>query len=365
MVGRPGLRPGSHRDPGGPGPAGRLHFDVLDGQRGVAALMVLLGHASAMMLAPAHTLVPRKGLAVVFFFMLSGFVVASAYRDRIRRGMTLRAFMLRRVIRLYPLIVLGVAIGTVWFAVFGERFWRGDLRLIAPALNLFALPAPLRPPFSTDRFPVDPPEWSLFFEMLAYLSFPVIVSRCSVRSLAVVTSLCGIVFAVSDWRFDAIPFGLLPFESEASFCGGLLLWHLFERDKLPSWQVPSWVLAAAIVAVCLCPLSLTVLVDYAALLIVFPAVIALGAARGRAAATRTERLLGDLSYPVYILHWPLLVAAHRFVRPHLGAEAAVAGGMVAAVAFAWAALRFYDAPVRAWLARSLLAERQQAAPASG
>ena len=339
----------------------QFHFDVLDGQRGTAAFMVLLGHASAVMLGGEYGWVPRKGLAVVFFFMLSGFVIASAYRQRICDGMSVRNFMLRRVVRLYPLLVLGVVTGTAWFALFGDQFWNRHFGILAASLNLLGLPSPIRSQFSFGPFPVNPPEWSLFFEMLAYVIFPTLVAKFSNRLLISITSTCAVAYAVSDWQyFNAIPYHLVGFEAGASFCGGLLLWRFFEQNRLPSWriwQVPSWTLALAIMAVCLCPLAYTCLVDYAALLIVFPAVIILGAAKGRAAANPVEKLLGDLSFPVYILHWPFLLAAHRFIQPVFGAEAAVAGGMISAIAFAWLALRVYDEPFRSWLVRTLLTKQ--------
>lgn len=93
------------------------HFATLDGLRGVAALLVLLGHATAIDLSPALTLVPRKLLAVEFFFMLSGFVVAYAYEDRFRAGFSVREFLLRRAVRLYPMIVVGACLGTIQCAV--------------------------------------------------------------------------------------------------------------------------------------------------------------------------------------------------------------------------------------------------------
>lgn len=73
--------------------------------------MVLFGHATAIALEGNGTFVPRKELAVTFFWMLSGFVLALAYDQRMRTGMTVRDYLLRRVIRLYPLIVLGAGGG--------------------------------------------------------------------------------------------------------------------------------------------------------------------------------------------------------------------------------------------------------------
>ena len=53
-------------------------------------------------------------LAVDFFFVLSGFVVGYAYDDRWNK-MTIGAFFKRRLIRLQPMVVMGMFIGAVFF----------------------------------------------------------------------------------------------------------------------------------------------------------------------------------------------------------------------------------------------------------
>jgi peptidoglycan/LPS O-acetylase OafA/YrhL len=92
-VNRPGVTDGRHQ------------FVLLDGLRGVAALAVVVTHA--LYFFPPT---PMAYLAVDFFFMLSGFVLAHAYGERLRQGMTAGRFMAIRLIRLYPLYALGSAL---------------------------------------------------------------------------------------------------------------------------------------------------------------------------------------------------------------------------------------------------------------
>ena len=120
------------------------HFDVLDGLRGVAALLVLLGHETAIVFGTSGSLAPRKELAVAFFFMLSGFVISSAYEDHLRRGMPATDFLARRVIRLYPLIALGIAVGSLAWIVEGAR--------LRPSWLLLHRSRPAGAPFTSDRF---------------------------------------------------------------------------------------------------------------------------------------------------------------------------------------------------------------------
>src|SRR5688572_5964759 len=119
--------------------SGKPHFETLDGLRGVAALAVLVAHASAILLG--ESVVPRQLLAVQFFFMLSGFVMAYSYEQKLLFGMPFRDFILRRVIRLYPMILLGALLGFMFFvANDAGRIDRAAVRLGCGILNVPCLP---------------------------------------------------------------------------------------------------------------------------------------------------------------------------------------------------------------------------------
>ncbi|HVJ01624.1 MAG TPA: acyltransferase family protein, partial [Sphingomonas sp.] len=91
---------------------GKEHFEVLDGLRGSAALLVVLYHIQGITVhfAQGKLLLPHAYLAVDFFFALSGFVIGYAYDDRWGR-MTTGQFLKIRLIRLHPLVVLGTILG--------------------------------------------------------------------------------------------------------------------------------------------------------------------------------------------------------------------------------------------------------------
>ncbi|MDR1923581.1 MAG: acyltransferase, partial [Planctomycetaceae bacterium] len=99
------------------------HYEILDGLRGVAALMVVAFHISE-----AHTLdrfeqvINHGYLAVDFFFVLSGFVIGYAYDDRWGK-MSVGDFFKRRLIRLHPLVVMGMIIGAALFYVGGSAIF--------------------------------------------------------------------------------------------------------------------------------------------------------------------------------------------------------------------------------------------------
>lgn len=75
----------------------RPRFEILDGLRGVAAIVVVVFHIfEAYSPGPAYQIINHGYLAVDFFFALSGFVIGYAYDDRWQRGMTASMFLRRR-----------------------------------------------------------------------------------------------------------------------------------------------------------------------------------------------------------------------------------------------------------------------------
>ena len=173
-------------------------FTTLDGLRGVAAAAVVTRHATDYFswgsqyipsLKPGAPPVPvgplfESYLAVDFFFVLSGFVLAHAYWRRLCSGMSAVEFICLRLIRLYPLylIALVFAIAAACIEVVaGGRSVTSLVKNIIPAV-LF-LPAPALTVFGT-LFPLNMPTWSLFFELVANSGFGVIGKRIKPVMLA-------------------------------------------------------------------------------------------------------------------------------------------------------------------------------------
>lgn len=354
-------------------PDSREHYVVLDGFRGMAALFVVFLHASEVLhvpIAPAYA-----ALAVDFFFGLSGFVIAHAYDAALRSGrLSPAGFLKRRLIRLYPLILLGVSLGALSLlssATHGapQPLWRVAALVVGSATLI-----PVGQFFGLATFVVNSPVWSLSFEALANAAYvPLarmsawVIAALAAAGAAVLIPLAwvhggaeGLGFEGADWLAGGLG------RVVTSFALGLLIHRLRIHERAPS--LPGSVLGAALAAVLLLGLgSPRWLSDCAAILLVFPAIVALGA---RASVSRWSapvwRVLGELSFPLYALHEPLLQFADK-VDNHLLHATPLAGAVFAislSLALSWAAYRLYDVPVRRWLARRPSTHPARQAPAA-
>lgn len=147
------------------------HYNILDGLRGVAALMVVWFHVfEAFATSHVDQRINHGYLAVDFFFILSGFVIGYAYDDRWKR-MTVREFVTRRFIRLHPMVVIGAVIGAVMFYFQGCSVWdvsKVSVTMLLAATLMNACMIPATPGMEirgvTEMFPLNGPSWSLFYE---------------------------------------------------------------------------------------------------------------------------------------------------------------------------------------------------------
>ncbi|MBS0273573.1 MAG: acyltransferase [Proteobacteria bacterium] len=145
-------------------------FRTLDGWRGVCALLVALHHFPAHGFVYALPLVRNAWLLVDFFFVLSGFVIAYAYGERLSNGAQIKSFALRRFLRLWPLhavILCGfVTLEVVGFTRTGVIF-TGGRSLYALCTNLLLVQA-----LGLHRgLTWNTPSWSISTEFWTYLIF--------------------------------------------------------------------------------------------------------------------------------------------------------------------------------------------------
>lgn len=349
----------------------KQHYQVLDGLRGTAALTVVVFHVLEMLWPePAQNPLHHAYLAVDFFFMLSGFIVGHAYDDRLPK-MGFGQFLLVRARRLHPLALLGLVIGLCGylldpFAATQKTASAGAIALTF-GLMLFTLPSPGLPNRYGETHSLNGPTWTLFQEYLANIIYGLIGPRLGKRGLAVVVSLAGIALVAvastlkhlgTGWGWDT--FWIAPVRTAFPFFAGLLLHRLGAKLKSP---LGFGLLSLALLTVFAAPfapndgkVSLNGLMEAGFIILVFPLVIVAGAAAQ--AGGRLKKLCefsGAISYPLYITHYPFIYIFGHWVwttKPPREQVAWVGAGLIVfVIALAWLAMRFYDTPVRAWLAR--------------
>lgn len=367
------------------------HYDILDGLRGVAAILVLWYHVfegyafaagAPIIKMPNHAYLP-----VDFFFILSGFVIAYAYDDRIGKSMPLGNFFKRRLIRLHPMVVLGAVFGVITFLMQGSVQWDGthvmtSAVMIALLCAMFFIPAVPGCYYEIrgngEMFPLNGPAWSLFFEYIGNILYALFIHRFSNRALAIWTALMGIglgFFTLTDfsgygnlgvgWTLDATNFigGLLRMLFPFSL--GMLVFRHFKPAKI---RGAFWICSLILFVLFhvpfipgLAPICYNGLFEMICITLVFPLLVWLGAS-----GSTTDRFssgvckfLGDISFPVYIIHYPLYYLFYAWLIKHqyytfgqtwVTAILLIAGNIV----LAWCCLKIYDEPVRRYLSKRFL-----------
>ena len=369
-------------------------YEILDGLRGVAALIVVAYHMCEILGSGDHTaqVLNHGYLAVDFFFALSGFVIGYAYDDRWAKGMTTWEFFKRRLIRLHPLVIFGTLFGAaVFYFQDGFAEWAGiaqvsPLRLVVTTLVCFTMipcwkALDIRGWCETN--PLNGPVWSLQWEYLANFLYGTLIRRFRTWALALLVAISAAMTIVLCLDLDVT--GLLAAREYAKYTviGGWsldpdqlqigltrLLYPFFAGLLLSrlKWIIPvrrgGFLLCSALVAAALampfvgtkeCQLP-NGIYEAAVILFVFPLIVSLGAGSGTPGGWigRLCRFSGDISFPIYITHFPLICLLASWHGSHPDATAgqtlALCTGLFALAIFnAWAALKLYDLPVRKWL----------------
>ncbi len=338
------------------------HYPILDGLRGTAAILVVIFHLlEAYFPVFANHPMHHGYLAVDFFFLLSGFVIGYAYDDRWGK-MSIKEFFKIRLIRLHPLIILGVLIGAIcfWFDPYTDALHPvGILKLIGVMILSFTLlPTPdLRGWGETHS--LDGPLWSLLQEYIANLIYAVFGRKMNrlVLWIVVIISGAGLTW-VAVWRGDVatgwgydtfwIAFTRMMFP----FFAGLLLFRAGRRIRIPGAYLVCSLLLLALF--CFPTYSFNGWYEACCIIIAFPIIVAIGA--GSSIDGRWARLCkfsGAISYPIYILHYPFIYIYTEWISLKKPAAAHIfpvaAGLLLFFVLLAYMALKFYDEPVRKWL----------------
>lgn len=387
--------------------ASKPRYEILDGLRGVAAMIVVAFHLfETYSKGPSEQILNHGYLAVDFFFVLSGYVVGYAYDDRWGSGkMNLWDFFKRRLIRLHPMLILGTLIGAALF-YFGdapgfELVGQTPVWKVGIVTLLGCCMIPLLPWWDIRGWqeinPLNGASWSLMWEYIANVLYGLFIRRFSKLWLGIFVGLSALLTIDVAMNLDGT--GLLKAREYAQFTliGGFglspdqlyigvsrLLYPFFMGLLLSrlGWKINvrggfwwcSLIVAAILVWPCVgkgefgwanglyCTISVILL---------FPMVVIMGAGSETTDPKTTAwcKWLGAISYPLYITHYPWIYLQMKWAADHkdlpVGTHVFVAVCIFfLVIGIAWASLKLYDEPVREWLKQHFLIRTKASKPVS-
>ena len=377
--------------------ASKPRYEILDGLRGVAALMVVVFHCFETYVPVFGTQHINHGyLAVDFFFVLSGFVIGYAYDDRWDK-MSTWGFFKRRLTRLHPMVIAGMVVGAALFFFAGGAFpetmvvegWKFALCFV---MGLLMIPCgnglDIRGWGEMNSF--NGPQWTLTFEYVGNILYAFILRRLPKIALAFLCVCCA--FFTLDLTLGWDAFGLFPDGPQYTVIGGWslksqqiyigftrllypFLCGLLIARILPSRRSESnpsgspirlwggfWWCSLVLVAIFSIP---CIGGDYGVpdgifqavcILLIFPLVVLAGAGSVTTDSKSTAicKWLGEISYPIYITHYPIMYMQMGWVADHPDAPVWMhvmvnVGVVFMSIILAWGLLKAYDLPVRKWI----------------
>jgi peptidoglycan/LPS O-acetylase OafA/YrhL len=364
----------------------KSHYEILDGLRGVASILVVVFHVFETYSGDRfHQIINHGYLAVDFFFVLSGFVVAYAYDDRWEK-MTQWDFYKRRLIRLQPMVIMGSIIGAALFYFqSGSTFplvaitpvWKMLLVMLV-GCTLIPLPTSMDIRGWQEMHPLNGPGWSLFFEYIANILYAVVIRRFSKLVLTIFVVIFALLLinllvlgpqgdVIGGWSLNATQLNIGFTRLLYPFFAGILLWRM---GKLIHVKSAFGVCSLILIVVLFIPriggsdhLWMNGLYEAFCIILIFPLIVSLGAGGNLTGKYTTKicRFLGAISYPLYITHYPLIYihiawVANNKVPMQQGLLAGLAL-LIVSIAIAYASLKLYDEPVREWLKKRFLVKK--------
>lgn len=313
-------------------------YKQLDGLRGLAALTVFFAHFSKMKIDITNVDLLTRGTigilvngtaAVIFFFVLSGFVLSLPYVNN-KAPLKLTSFYLKRVFRIYPALIISIMLCVLLKEVFFNNthsfifssihkdFWTWELNYTS-FKEIIKTCLLIGPNFDVEF--LNPPIWSLVVEMKMSLLLPVFILITARNSTILNTLLffilCYLTFKHGAWQINLFYIGVLL----SKYKDQLIL-------KISSWH-PVFFILISITAFILYNNNFIFLDIYRQLRKPFDAriagyLIAISSAiiiivvlsMKRVSAFFEKKIfsfLGAISYSFYLIHFPILFTIASFL----------------------------------------------------
>ena len=363
-------------------------YEILDGLRGVAALGVVMFHL--MECYPSEIsrwVMPHGFMSVDFFFALSGLVLGYAYDDRWDK-MSTWDFFKRRLTRLQPMAIMGVIIGVcLFYYTGGPTFNAVDsapwyMLLLEGLLLICMIPLPKSMDIRGwgELTSINGPIWTLIYEYVANILYALFLRRTGKVVLGIIVAFCALMSAdlclqlnlwgnlVDPGYYCTINGGFICDPEHVyramvrlmfPFTMGLLLSRIGKFIKIKGGF---WAASLLVLAMVSTPMLTDIsplyegIYELCAILLLFPLILSIGAG-SKLEGTRATKLclfVGQLSFPLYITHYPILYMHMSWAENHMDLPVSThifvgVTTLIMCIGVAWACLKLVDEPSRAWL----------------
>lgn len=345
------------------------HFAILDGLRGLAAVVVVFYHFMEIAITDySKNFIAHGYLAVDFFFCLSGFVIAYAYDSRVEQIGVL-SFIKLRLIRLHPLVIIGTILGLLTFLfdpfsdfypVYGFR--KTALLFLA---SFFLVPYPIMSERFFNLFNLNAPAWSLFWEYIANIFYILVLYRLGRKALQILTLIAVVVICFVAFKSTNLGGG---WGGSTFWDGGARVLYSFLAGMVvyrSKWIIKNRLgflgVAFLLLLAFLVPFNdkYNWLTEPLVVLIYFPVLVALGAgATLKSGFEKICKFSGDISYPLYMTHYPFIWIFLTYVaviKPEMTLlKIIIPISLCLLIVFAYLVMIFVDTPIRKYLKNKFL-----------
>jgi len=336
-------------------------FEILNGLRGLAAIVVVLFHFMEIIFPEfSDNFISHGYLAVDFFFVLSGFVIAYAYDNRIA-GMKLKTFIKVRLIRLQPLVIIGSVLGLITFlfdpfsnlyAVYGFKE-----TILLFLTSVFMIPYPVVSERYFNLFNLNAPSWTLFWEYFANLVYATILFKATKKILGKLVILAAAFIFYIGWQYG----NLIGGWDGSTFLHGLVrLSYSFSMGMLVyryDWIIKNKLgllgMSALLMLVFIIPHfeNWNWFVEPVLIVFYLPLLVSLGAGASLSnKQNKINKLSGNISYPLYMTHYPFMWVFANYVTVTQPSTVelwqVVPLSVISLIVFAYMVSEFLDSPIR-------------------
>jgi len=350
----------------------KQHFLILDGLRGVAAISVVVYHFMEFVVPDYHkNFIAHGHLAVDFFFCLSGFVIAYAYDHRIEQ-IGISNFLKLRFIRLHPLVIIGAIIGLITFIFdpFSNLYsqYAGSKTLLMFVTSCLLIPFQMVPERYFNFFHLNPPTWSLFWEYIANIFYVLVLFKLKNKLIWILVAVAAILLCYETYLSGYLGVG---WGGDNFWGGGIRIFYSFLAGMLIYRS--KWIIASKLGFISMsCLLLLAFLIPFAdqsnyfadpiTVLLYFPLLISLGAGASLSKGlTKICKFLGDISYPLYMIHYPFMWLFLSYIEANKPTMrqmvVAIPVGTILLIGLSYLVMVFLDVPIWNYLKGKMLGKK--------